>query len=82
ADIARPADRDRLELVRDWDEGEDWLEAADAGAAASFGFRAGAAYAVLSGGGTEPGLYGADGTVEAESPGLRLHGIQFTPLPP
>jgi hypothetical protein len=23
-----------------------------------------------------------DGTVEAESPGLRLHGVQFTPLPP
>jgi hypothetical protein len=82
ADIALPADRDRLELVRDWDVGEDWLEAVDAGAAASFSFRAGAAYAVLSGGGVEPGLYEVDGTVEAESPGLRLHGVQFTPLPP
>jgi hypothetical protein len=30
----------------------------------------------------EPGLYEADGTVEAESPGLRLHGVQFAPLPP
>ena len=30
----------------------------------------------------EPGLYESDGTVEAESPGLRLHGVQFTPAPP
>jgi AhpC/TSA family len=82
ADIALPAERDRLELVRDWDDGEDWIEAADAGAAASFGYRAGAAYAVLSGAGVEPGLYETAGTVEAESPGLRLHGVQFTPLPP
>ena len=82
ADITLPADRDRLELVRDWDEGDDWIEAADAGAAATFSFRAGAAYAVLSGGGVEPGLYEVEGKVEAESPGLRLHGVQFTPLPP
>ena len=82
ADIALPADRDRLELVRDWTDGEDWIAAADAGAAASFDFSAGAAYAVLSGGGVEPGLHETDGTVEAESPGLRLHGVQFTPVPP
>jgi hypothetical protein len=82
ADIALPADRERLELVRDWTDGEDWIEAADAGAAASFRFRAGGAYAVLSGGGLEPGLYESEGTVEAESPGLRLHGVQFTPVPP
>ncbi len=82
ADIALPADRDRLELVRDWTEGEDWIEAADAGAAASFSFRAGGAFAVLSGGGVEPGLYEVEGRVEAESPGLRLHGVQFSPLPP
>ena len=36
ADIVLPADRDRLELVRDWTDGEDWIAAADAGAAASF----------------------------------------------
>ena len=48
ADIALPADRARLELVRDWADGEDWIEAADAGAAASFSYRAGEAYAVLS----------------------------------
>jgi len=97
ADIALPADRERLELVRDWTDGEDWIEAADAGAAASFSFRAGGAYAVLSGADLEPGLYEArsaglgpvrredgldEGTVEAESPGLRLHGVQFTPVPP
>jgi hypothetical protein len=36
---------------------------------------------VLSGT-TEPGLHPSDGTVVAEAPGLRLHGFQFTPLPP
>jgi hypothetical protein len=82
ADIALPADRGRLELVRDWSDGEDWIEAADAGAAASFSFDAGGAFAVLSGGETEPGLYEVDGVVQAGSPGLRLHGVQFTPLPP
>ena len=83
ADIALPADgRERLELVRDWTDGEDWIEAADAGAAASFMFRAGGAFAVLSGGGVDPGLYEVEGRVEAESPGLRLHGVQFSPLPP
>jgi hypothetical protein len=82
ADIVLPGQRDRLELVRDWEDGEDYIEAADAGAAASFGFHAGGAFAVLSGGDVEPGLYETDGTVEAEGPGLRLHGVQFTPLPP
>ncbi|HZN89187.1 MAG TPA: hypothetical protein VFB44_09440 [Thermoleophilaceae bacterium] len=82
ADIALPADRDRLELVRDWTAGEDWLEAADAGAAASFSYRAGGAYAVLSGDDVETGLHECDGRVTAQSPGLRLHGVQFTPIPP
>jgi hypothetical protein len=82
ADIALPADRERLELVRDWTDGEDWIEAADAGAGASFTYTAGSAYAALSEGGVEPGLYEVEGTVEAESPGLRLHGVQFTPVPP
>ena len=62
--------------------GEDWIEAADAGAAASFSFSAGGAFAVLSGGDVEPGLYETDGTVTAEEPGLRLHAVQFTPAPP
>ena len=65
--------------MRDWADGEDWIEAADAGAAASFSFSAGSAYAVLSGAGLEPGLYESEGTVQAEAPGLRLHGVQFTP---
>jgi hypothetical protein len=82
ADIALPADRGRLELVRDWTDGEDWIAAADAGAAAQFEFSAGAAFAVLSEGGVEPGLYETCGTVLAETPGLRLHGVQFTPVPP
>src|SRR4051795_6629119 len=74
ADIALPAERGRLELVRDWTDGEDWIEASDAGAAASFDFRAGGAFAVLSGS-VEPGLYETDGTVVADDPGLRLHGV-------
>jgi hypothetical protein len=82
ADVVLPADRARVELVRDWIDGPDYIEAADAGAAASVSFRAGAAYAVLSGGDIEPGLHETDGTVVADQPGLRLHGIQFTPLPP
>jgi len=82
ADIVLPADRGRLRLVRDWLDGEDFIEAADAGAAAEFGFRAGAAFAVLSGAELEPGLYETDGTVVAEEPGVRIHGVQFTPLPP
>ena len=82
ADIALPRDRERLELVRDWTDGPDWIAAADAGAAASFSFSAGGAWAVLSGTGVEPGLYETDGTVVAEDPGVRLHGVQFTPKPP
>jgi hypothetical protein len=83
ADIALPADRERLELVRDWTDGEDYIEAADAGGGAQVkSFRAGETWAVLSGP-VEPGLYEApSGLVEAEDPGLRLHGFQFTPLPP
>jgi hypothetical protein len=37
---------------------------------------------VLSGADLDPGLYKTDGTVVAEAPGLRLHGVQFTPVPP
>ncbi len=81
ADVALPADRERLELVRDWIDGEDFVEAADAGAAATVEFTAGGAWAVLSGP-VEPGLYESEGTVVAEEPGLRLHGFQFAALPP
>ena len=82
ADISLPADRERLELVRDWLDGADYIEAADAGAAAAASWSGGQAFAVLSGADTEPGIYETDGTVVAGSPGLRLHGFQFTPRPP
>ncbi len=82
ADVKLPAERGRLELVRDWTDGEDWIAAADAGASASVRFDAGGAWAVLSQGGLEPGLYETDGTVVAREAGLRLHGFQFTPKPP
>jgi hypothetical protein len=81
ADVALPADAERLQLTGGWSEGSDYLEAQEAGASARVSFRAGEAYAVLSGS-TEPGLYPTDGTVVAEAAGLRLHGFQFTPLPP
>jgi hypothetical protein len=80
ADIALPGERDRVELVREWTDGPDYVEARDAGAAASVSFT-GAAHAVLSGN-VFPGVYETDGTVVAESPGLRVHGFQFTPAPP
>jgi hypothetical protein len=83
ADVVLPADRSRVDLVRDWVDGPDYIEAADAGAAATVSFRAGAAYAVLSGDDVEPGLHELEGdTFVAEGPGVRLHGFQFTPLPP
>jgi hypothetical protein len=81
ADIALPAGRDRLVLEGEWNEGEDYLEAATEGASAQpRSFSAGAAYAVLAGEGIdEPGLRESDGLVEAEQVGLRLYGYQFTP---
>jgi hypothetical protein len=82
ADLVLPQQRDRLELVRDWADGEDFIEAQHAGAAAEVSWQGGGAYAVLSGAEREPGLYETEGTIEAESPGLRLHGFQFTPAPP
>jgi hypothetical protein len=81
ADINLPADAERVRLSGDWVPGDDWLEAASTGATAQASYRAGQAYAVLSGT-TEAGLHPTDGTVVAEAPGLRLHGFQFTPLPP
>ncbi len=84
ADVALPSERERLELVRSWLDGPDYIEAEDAGAGASVRFEnAGSAWAVLSGGGIEePGLFETDGTVVAEHPGLRIHGFQFTPASP
>ncbi|MEA2484869.1 MAG: hypothetical protein QOC55_2816 [Thermoleophilaceae bacterium] len=81
ADVALPADVERVQLTGSWQQGSDYVEAAEAGATARVQFRAGEAYAVLSGT-REPGLDPTDGSVVAEAPGLRLHGFQFTPLPP
>jgi hypothetical protein len=81
ADVKLPEDAARVELSGRWAQGPDYLQAEDAGARASVAYRAGEAYAVLSGS-TEPGLHPTDGTVVADAPGLRLHGFQFTPLPP
>ncbi len=81
ADVQLPADAARVELDGDWAEGEDYVEALTPGASARVDYRAGEAYAVLSGS-VEPGLHACDGTVVAEVSGLRLHGFQFTPLPP
>jgi hypothetical protein len=81
ADVSLPADRDRVRLSGDWSEGPDYLEAKAAGASAQVEYRAGEAYAVLSGS-VKAGLYPTTGTVVAEASGLRLYGFQFTPLPP
>jgi hypothetical protein len=81
ADVALPDELERVELIGAWTRGEDYIEAAEAGASATVRYRAGEAYAVLSGT-AEAGLHPTDGTVVADAPGLRLHGFQFTPLPP
>ncbi|MFL5945757.1 MAG: DipZ protein [Gaiellaceae bacterium] len=81
ADVTLPGDAGRVELTGLWSEGPDYFEAQDAGASAGVQFRAAEAYAVLSGT-VEAGLHPTDGTVVAEAPGLRVHGFQFTPLPP
>jgi AhpC/TSA family len=77
-DLAFPSDRSRVQLVRDWVDGEDFIEALDAGAGALTTFTGAACFAVLSGS-VAPGIYETDGRVVANSPGLRLHGFQFTP---
>ncbi len=89
ADVTLPADRERLALAGDWIEGEDYLEAAAAGATAAVRWSGGAAYAVLSGS-AEAGLHdraigiaGLTCTASAARQASRLgHGFQFTPAPP
>jgi hypothetical protein len=81
ADIVLPGDAERVQFAGAWGEGADYVEAREAGASAHARFRAGEAYAVLSGT-VEPGLHATDGSVTADGPGLRLHAFQFTPLPP
>ncbi|MFL5895730.1 MAG: DipZ protein [Thermoleophilaceae bacterium] len=81
ADVVLPADRGRLELTGDWTEGTDYIEATTPGATARVPYRAGEAYAVLSGT-AGAGLHPTSGTITADTAGLRLHGFQFTPIPP
>ena len=81
ADISFPDDLERVQLKGEWSHGPDYVEAQETAARARVEYHAGEAYAVLSGT-AEPGLHPTDGTVVAEAPGLRLHGFQFTPLPP
>lgn len=81
ADIALPGDAERVSVTGSWAAGPDYLEAGEAGAGVRVDYRAGEAYAVVSGT-EEPGLRPTDGTIVAQAPGLRLHGFQFTPLPP
>ncbi len=82
ADVALPAERERLELTGDWIEGEDYMEAVAAGATATATWHGGGAWAVLSGAVERQGLHESDGRVTAERAGVRLHGFQFTPAPP
>jgi hypothetical protein len=81
ADIALPTGAGLLDLEGAWSEGEDYLEADEAGARARVrSFSAGEAYAVLAGEGVEEaGPVPTDGTVEAPVAGFRLYGFQFTP---
>jgi len=81
ADIVLPGDAERVQFTGAWSDGPDYVEAQEAGASAQARFRAGEAYAVLSGS-VEPGLHATDGKVAAKARGLRLHAFQFTPLPP
>ena len=81
ADVSLPAESERVSVSGRWAAGPDYLEAEEPGASVSVDYRAGEAYAVVSGT-EEPGLRQTDGTVVAQAPGLRLHGFQFTPLPP
>ena len=80
-DIRLPGDRERLELVRDWRTARTGSSGGRGRGAASFDYRGRRLRRSIrswQGG----GVYETDGTVVAESPGVRLHGVQFTPPPP
>lgn len=88
ADLQIPDGIDRLKVKGNWGRADDYIQAEKAGAKVSVSADAGSAWAVLSGEGVEnPGLHelpieGGKVSVEAEAPGLRVHGFQFTPVPP
>ncbi|MFT4048980.1 MAG: DipZ protein [Solirubrobacterales bacterium] len=88
ADLQLPEGTERLKVKGTWDQDEDWIQSTKAGDRVSIKCEAGSAWAVLSGEGVDyPGLHkvkidAGKATVEAPGPGLRLHGFQFTPVPP
>lgn len=88
ADLQLPDGADRLKVKGTWGSAEDYIQSEKAGNKVSVKCDAGSAWAVLSGEGVEyPGLHevpidGGKATVEASGPGLRVHGFQFTPIPP
>lgn len=88
ADLQLPEGADRLKVKGTWGSAEDYIQSEKAGNKVSVKCEAGAAWAVLSGEGVEyPGLHevpieGGKASVEASGPGLRVHGFQFTPIPP
>ena len=83
ADIALPADRERLQARarlargRGLPRGRRRRRRRELHVQRRRGLRR-----PLGRGDVEPGLYETDGTVTADAPGLRLHGVQFAPLPP
>lgn len=88
ADLALPDGTERLKVKGTWDQADDFIVSTKAGNRVSVKCEAGSAWAVLSGEGAEyPGLHevpieGGRASVEAAAPGLRVHGFQFTPVPP
>lgn len=88
ADIALPDGADRLKVKGTWGSAEDYIESTKAGNRVSVKCEAGGAFAVLSGAGVEySGIHevpieNGKASVEASGPGLRVHGFQFTPVPP
>ena len=80
ADIALPADRERLELGARLEGRRGLDRGRRRGRGGELHVQRGwAPSRCCRGASVEPGLYETDGTVTAEAPGLRLHGVQFTP---
>jgi hypothetical protein len=85
ADIALPADIQRVVTTGSWSQGADWLVSGEPGATISADCDAGTAWAVLSGpevehsGCHELPIEHGRVTVTSRDAGLRVHGLQFTP---
>jgi hypothetical protein len=84
ADVALPADRERVKLTGEWKEGPDWLQAQSDDATVATECRAGESYAILSGrpiavpGSMPVPIVDGVATVSVAT-GTRVHGFQFTP---